>query len=1421
MAITNAVRWTPKKDEELSVAPVKNQPVFIPALKQAVKEHFVTPTKNYLDRTILAGETLASIPLQAMGINYGPSSNRIKRLQNEGLLSSSGTIGKDQAWKNITTTTKTMANVLSLTNPAVAAKMGAGGLVISPAFTTGGKLLFEGKLPSRDELVKSSAEGLVRGVAYSGVNNLTKQITSNLISKIPKLKVLTDASIKAGQPQLADNAGDWVRKWAETGGKKIIRAGIEAIIETPIWATITKEDKEKYIEAMQREIVENLIVNLGGVAIEQGADLTPAVKQSIETVTSKYKDLPLEKKMGGYIKPDEFYFKNLAVDKEGSSYLLSEFETKSGLDPAQLKKLTDTGGLETDKYTITYDGKMVDIFPKVEAPVVKADKATARMVETKQTARAESETAKAIRQQYSSESITLINRAKKLFNSKQFQEGDIESLRKSWRGELVDKAIEAVMENNPQVTGEQEAIDFILDFPTIKQTVTPRIRLSPDEVKQKVEALRQQQEWEATMGGPPKKQSFETLDKEADQTLFTQAKAEPFEIKGITKDGAYKQSQATFNILNKELDAGFGATKIKRKVVTVLGAGESLKLIELIPQLKDRVWSSLQQTTRALSRTGYTDEGKSWMERNINRPLVEAGINFAKEMSAYANIINDAFKGVVAGDPLDVAIMKYGEIYGESIATDKKAQAELLSELTASGMANKLKQAINAIVTSRKVYDEIIDSLNAKLVEFGSTPIPKLNNYFTHLTKLTDINGELFPVFKNLPAEMAGINFNTRPGKSFFEGALKRKGETPEVMSALAGFKRYLPSALKLKHFIEPIQRMRATTQIMQDFVAVKAQQSDGAFDATSLSNFIKWLTLRANQLAGKNEGLFKVIEGASSRPFASLVSKVDQSVGKNLILFNISAALSNLASLATAVAKDPISFAKASANTLSYLATGQDPRKIGGLDSEFLDARLIETVKTNTPYEKITEDLGMALFDFTDKISSQIVVRTYMENLIRQGLSETNALKQADEIARSVMGDRSFGMPPLILSQLPIFTKFALEPMNIFAHYTQDIPEANKGAWLKTGADLTKIMLANYVINEIYALVIGRRILLDPINLAQRSIEIWEDETEDPLTRSAKVLVETAKELPIIQSYAGGGRVPLSAGIPSLAQAKDNPIASILKLSLYFNPYGGSAQLAKFASGYKDYSQGFSKTSSGQVKYPIEGNLGNLLKIPFGAYSFPESRQYYELGLKPASPTTSQQIKLKVDQDPELAQKLWTEEQLGRRYQKSDTALSAFEANMEMTLLDPNISDKKKEKIKKDYAKFYDKMKDWWAKDFIKFAKKLGVEIKLPITDEQLGGQPPIPTLPFTVDPSSSGEARTGSLRVSRGSGKVKTSSLKSPKLKVSSPSLQQYSPLLGQEFNIPRLKISSSRRGVYLGGRPSPKVKVRSPSIRGLSVT
>lgn len=1420
MAITNAVRWTPKKEDEVRLSPpVKSQPVFMPALKQAVKEHFVTPTKNYLDRTILAGETLASIPLQALGINYGPSRNRIARLQGEGLLSTEGTINKEQLWKNATTTTKTMANVLSLANPATAVKMGVGGLAVSPAFTTGAKLLFDKQLPTRDELVKSSAEGLVRGVAYSGVNNLTKQLTNNILSKIPKLKVLTDASIKVGQPQLTDSASSWVNKWLETGGKKIIRAGAEAIIETPIWATITKEEKESYVDAMAREIQENLIVNLGGVAIEQGMDLTPAIKQSISTVASKYKDLPIEKKMGGYIKPDEFSLKNLTIDKDGSSYLLSEFQTKSGLDQTQLKKLTDTGGLETNKYTITYDGKMVDIFPK-QAPVVRADKATASIVESKQEAKAESEVAKQIRSQYSGESIKLINRSKKLFSSKQFQEGDIESIRKSWRGELVDKAIEVVQENNPQITTEAEAIDFILNFPTIKQTVTPRIKLSPDQVKQKVEALRQQQEWDKTMGGPPKKQSFESLDKEADQAMFAETNAEPFEIKGTTKDGAYKQSKQAFDLFNRELDSAFGDTKVPKKAISFLGADESLKLIDLIPTLKDKAFSSLQQTTRALRSAGGSSEGKSWMDRNLNQPLLKAGVDFARELSAYANLINKTFEGIVAGDPVDSAIMRFGEKYGATIATDRQAQQLLLQQLSEAGLANKFKQAVNAIVVSRKVYDQVIDSVNASLVKNGSTPIPKLSNYFTHITKMTDVNGELYPILKNLPIEMAGINFSTRPGKSFFEGALKREGDTVEVMSALAGFKRYLPSALKLKHYIEPIQRMRATAQLLQDFVPLKAK---GKLDNTHLSNFVKWLTLRANQIAGKNEGLFKLIEASSNRPFATLVSKTDQAIGKNLILFNISAGLSNMASLATALAKDPISFSKASFETLYYLTTGKDPRKIGGLDSDFLSSRLIEQVKTNTPYEKITEDLGMALFDFTDKISSQIVIRTYMDNLVKKGMTQQQALKQADIETGLVMGNRSIGMPPLVLSQLPIFTKFALEPLNIFAHYLSDIPEENQGAWLKTGFDLTKIMLANYVINNLFQAVVGRRILPDPINLAQRSVEIWEDETKDPTTRAALVLAETAKEIPVAQNFVGGGRTPLMAGIPTYAQAIDNPIASLLKLSFYFNPFGGSAQLQKFSTGYKDYSQGFSKTASGQVKYPIDRNVGNFLKIPFGAYSFEESQRYYDLGLKPASNTTSQQIKLSMDDNPELAKSLWTEEQLKRRYNKSDTALSAFEANMEMTLLDPNISDKKKERIKKDYSKFYSKMKDWWASDFVKFAKKLGIEIELPIIDSPDSQPTTIPTIPFTVDPSLSSEATGVGSRVSgRSRGKLKTTPLKVPRMKVASGKTRYSAGLFGtNKFPAPQLKTPVIRRGVYLNTRPSPKVSIRRPSIRGLSVT
>lgn len=196
-----------------------------------------------------------------------------------------------------------MLKTFGLANPAIAAKSMLGGATIN-TLLRGGQNVYE-KKPVFQGTGQAFQQGSIRGLANAGTTRLTQGLVSGLANKIPLLKPLTEKSLKAGLPTAQDTLKTGIRKWANVAGKKLIRSAvIETLVETPIWATLTQGDKETFLEAIQREAVENLVMNVGFAGVDILGDankLSPMVKKSIGDAIQNYKNLPIEQKMAGKI----------------------------------------------------------------------------------------------------------------------------------------------------------------------------------------------------------------------------------------------------------------------------------------------------------------------------------------------------------------------------------------------------------------------------------------------------------------------------------------------------------------------------------------------------------------------------------------------------------------------------------------------------------------------------------------------------------------------------------------------------------------------------------------------------------------------------------------------------------------------------------------------------------------------------------------------------------------------------------------------------------------------------------------------------------------------------------------------------------------------------------------------------------------
>lgn len=886
-------------------------------------------------------------------------------------------------------------------------------------------------------------------------------------------------------------------------------------------------------------------------------------------------------------------------------------------------------------------------------------------------------------------------------------------------------------------------------------------------------------------------------------------------IKPTTKFGEtpfdrVEQTQKGFNQLMDEADdllaETFGASKVRKRVVDVIGTDDVGNLIKEIPNIKDKGGLTLTGSflNRALEKVGgMGTQTSSTLKRILYEPTKMAGIRFADDMDSYAKRINNAFKGIKLGDSLDSAVMSFGEKYGREIVNNPQAITELTSELARLGKQDQVGTVLNAIVESRNVYDELLGGINRELTRFGYSEMPSLPNYFTHIAELTDVNGKFYPTLRNLETSMAGINFNTKPGKTFAQFALKRKGETPEVMSALAGLKRYVPVALQQQHYIDPIQRFRATAQLLRQQVG----EVPGV-PSNHLSEFVGWLDTVASLMAGKNIGAYKLIEQSIGRKGAELLKTMDSLTGLNLMAYNVGASLSNLAVLTNSLARTGVdSFGKAIVNTVKNVGGSN---LIDGMKSEFLSGRYFDRIDAKSITEK-SADLGMKLFEVIDRFSSETVLRSFYDDFIKKGMSSAEALKLADQLAMEQIGNRMVGMSPVIIKQLPIISKFSLEPMNYIDTIIHDIPrdfqgKAVEGAWL-----LSKIILLNYVANETYQQMTGRRILPDPINMGQNLKDIWEKpgDTGAKITNSLPLV---AKEIPLVQTFTGGGRIPITAGLPDLNTVTEDPVAALIKLSTLFNPLGGSQEAYKTYTAYKDYTKGYSEDKQGRVKYPVAPSVANALRVPMGKYAFPEAVTYYDEGLSPLGAEDSNLMKnLPQEQQP----KYWSTSQLVRKTNEPSSAVQSMFTRLNTMIFDPNISNEEK-------ISFYNKIKPriaelqrYYPNEIKRFAKVLGIKPDDDVvTNDTSKASPETPRQ--TINPFELSNITRGGVSLGRGK-KVtpkKATLKKTPGIKVpTSTSRVRIKKMVAPKFKGGLVKTRVPKKSGV-------KVGYKKPTINGLRV-
>lgn len=611
----------------------------------------------------------------------------------------------------------------------------------------------------------------------------------------------------------------------------------------------------------------------------------------------------------------------------------------------------------------------------------------------------------------------------------------------------------------------------------------------------------------------------------------------------------------------------------------------------------------------------------------------------------------------------------------------------------------------HAVKEFRSIYDQLYQDMNRVRMENGYEPVDYMQGYFPHFQE-NDKDGSLLTRFGRhlgitdevtpLPATINGLTQSFRPGIRYMANIQQRLGYAT-AYDALQGFDRYIEVASDVIYHTADIQRLRAlATQIryrasdegikkrikaiLQDATLTPDEANERVAQMTkdapfALSNFVAELDEYTNLLAGKKSRLDRGMEKMLGRKFYNVCKAFESRVGANMVAANIGSALTNFIPLTQAWSQ------VSSADMLHGMwQTLQNYKTADGLDaaSTFIHNRSGYGRLAMSTMDKVSEKAAF-LMEAVDGFTTGSVVRArYLQNL-RLGMSEVNAMQEADQFAANIMADRSKGATPTIYSArnpiIKLFTQFQLEVNNELSWIFKDmIPQERKKGVAQLAKALFKFLIGAWLYNEVYEAIAGRRAALDPLDILNDSVGDftgyqlpntvqsalsgrWDFTKEKPGTYQAikNLGGNLISELPGTQMLTvlgldekwgleiDSGRIAVSSAIPNIGNiekallASNEDIAPKKKVQTVVNelanpaaylalPFGGG-QIKKMAQGAQAVVQGGSYKADNEgrdiLQYPIYNDKpGEMAKnlaqaLLFGKTATEEAQGWIESGFK------------------------------------------------------------------------------------------------------------------------------------------------------------------------------------------------------------
>ena len=483
--------------------------------------------------------------------------------------------------------------------------------------------------------------------------------------------------------------------------------------------------------------------------------------------------------------------------------------------------------------------------------------------------------------------------------------------------------------------------------------------------------------------------------------------------------------------------------------------------------------------------------------------------------------------------------------------------AELAQDFPNESVRNNIK-GLAKDPRIRQIYDETLDAINESRARNAYPEIQKLDNYFLHFRAMDDTFSKIGLPFnpndikaKDLPTDLNGVTADLKPGQPYFSSALHRRGKRTSF-DLLGGLERYLTSAKNQIYHIDDIQTLRALRNYIADtygqanglegidaLTEEEAQEKIEQVYNSHLSTFAKFLNEEANVIAGKTALIDRGLEGVIGRRGMTFMDSVRKQVGSNMIGFNVSSSLTNFLAGVQAIAKS----SKAACVKALAQTTASRMGSIFGKKNSFVENNptIIRRKGAErfyrTPFQKVG-DAGYVLMSAVDDITTEFIVRAKYNEFVKKGMSEQQAITEADKWTSRLMGDRSLGQMPQIFNSktLSLVTQFQLEVRNqLDSQFYDTIQEAKASNEdiqnglarnAKTAAKVTKTFFELAVLQHLFGkgfeAVAGYNPAFDIIGVLATALGLDDDEDSEDTTSDniAQSFLELLEDLPYTSAF-------------------------------------------------------------------------------------------------------------------------------------------------------------------------------------------------------------------------------------------------------------------------------------------------------------